>query len=217
MTKQSNLNIVLSWTLSLLIAAGSSLAAMGRVHAEGIPNYKRGTFFVSGTNENGDPDLKYVVKKGDSFSSISRKTCQYYGEEGDTKYWPVIVDENGVKTIHPGDIVDVPDSYQEMVDTWGTLNSNGKVSEYKRIYYHTNKRYLTVKELIKEIYKGKGVVVNDEFINKFLTVQRIQGSDKNTIVDMEDGNQVIIYTEWIPTPEQIDYYYDQMTKTKKRR
>ena len=120
-----------------VLALSFVLANPGEVYAEGIPKSMQGTFLESTYEINGEPNYeesqygRYVVKKGDSASSISRKVCKYFDEEPTTKYWPVIAFLNGFpRVIQPGDVIIFPDTFEDMDDLLNSLKETGWTARY---------------------------------------------------------------------------------------
>ena len=205
-----------------VLALSFVLANPGEVYAEGIPKSMQGTFLESTYEINGEPNYeesqygRYVVKKGDSASSISRKVCKYFDEEPTTKYWPVIAFLNGFpRVIQPGDVIIFPDTFEDMDELLNSLKETGWTARYIQqndVYgRRKNNKGVTLIQLLTEIY-GDTACVDPDFVYQYLKVQGLQGQyDMDSIVN-GDNETLFRLTEWIPTLEELGI--EPLTKPK---
>lgn len=192
--------------LALIVAGGVSTSTLPKTKAEDIQiTAKQGSFIESNEDEN---YIKYVVKKGDCTSIISKKICIYYNVEITTKYWPVIAFLNNFpRVIRPGDIIIFPSSIEEMDKLLLELKANNWTSRYiqKNNIYGNNKssQTLTVSELIHDIY---GDIVNSDpnFVSNYLRVQELEQKYNGNYV-ITNTNELFELTQWIPTLEELGY------------
>ena len=196
---------IMSGVLTLVVAAGISLSNPGKVHAENIPTYKQGTFIEEPMEYEESQYKRYVVKKGDNISTISRKICNYYGEESTTKYWPVLAFLNNFpRVIQPGDILIFPGTFEDVDGLWNDLNETGWIKRYVKennVYGKKKKSNKTVGDLIAEIY-GDKACADPDFVKAYLEAQGL--GNKYSIDTPLNGNDMLFeLTEWIPTLEEL--------------
>lgn len=195
-----------SGALALIVAGGIGISTLPKTKAEDIQiTVKHGSFIENNEDEN---YIRYVVKKGDCSSIISKKICRYFGIQETTKYWPVIAFLNDYpRIIQPGDIIKFPSSIKEMDKLLDEIKRNNYTSLYIQKYHiydeKENESIGTLNELLVDIY-GDVVYEDQSFIDNYLKTIGLRRKYNGSSV-ITDTNQLFELTEWIPTLEELGY------------
>ena len=220
-----NMTKVMSYTLALMMSTSTISLSTVEAYAEGVKKNhvitttlatKNGTFIDEPMEYEESQYKRYVVEKGDNISKISRKICNYFGEEPTTKYWPVLAYLNDFpRVIQPGDIILFPGTFEDVDGLWQDLNETGWIKSYVEqndVYGNNKKNRKTVSDLVKEIY-GENVDIN--FVRLYLDALGL--SQKYNINSVISGNNMLFeLTDWIPTIEElVEYQRENQQKLKK--
>ncbi len=183
---------------------------------------QQGQFLDTFVTDEGKVFGTYAVKEGDHTSKISERICVHYGEEPQTKYWPVIAFYNGFpRVLQPGDLIIFPASMEEMENARVVLEETGWTNryKYKNDVYGRRKGMqgkTTLYQLLVEIY-GEKVCVDPDFVDEYLKTKGLYGKyTMETIIDADIATFVRV-TEWIPSLEQIKHRPKNVKKKTKKK
>ena len=194
--------------LTAALAGNITLSTMPNAYAEGI---KRGKIFEEDKVIYGLQCDGYVVKQGDTLSSISRTITRHYrDEEGNKdikvteKYWPMLAKLNQeILPINPGEVVYFPDTFSDADSLLEFLKDSGWTADYIKandIYGYQRQRKLAKRKpvnsadvyaLLTEAYAKGGYVdsvlgehadcVDPDFVAKYMSLLKLD--EKYVIVD----------------------------------
>lgn len=198
-------NLKIAKTVCALVLAGSIALSSPSVIAEKIETKGMNGQFLEQRLEYEESQYKlYVVEEGDNISKISKKICRMFGEEVTTKYWPVLAYLNGFpRVIQPGEIIQFPDTFEDMDSLWSDLKDSGWIKNYVKcndVYGHKNKK-ITIGEILDSIY-GMGASKDPVFVQTYLEAVGLGGGKYNANSKL-NGDQYWQLTEWIPTIEEL--------------
>jgi len=211
--KQNAIQFVKKATATLLVAVTVMVSGAGMAKAETTKKYKQGTFIEEPIPYEETQYIRYVVKEGDNMSKISEKTCAYFGEEISARFWPAItyLNLNGKMriSIHPGDILYICGTYEDLVLLQDYLDESKWTSKYKTAndVYGTRKNEMlengiTLAALLDEIY-GEYFTIDEDFKTMFLRKIGINPSRYSLSYVIKDTDTYFRLTEWLPTPKQL--------------
>ena len=182
-------------------------------------------------NDNASRISEVIIATYNKEKQIPKEELEVFdAEDSKTKrssFWPAVVymnTESGKKfSINPGDILIFPTEYEKFKALNGRVKASGWYAKYlaankiypkKKTYILPKNRTIElIQEIYSEMYPGKDICVDEDFVNKYLKAHDYNGKYVLKEESNLDNEEYFGLTEWIPTLEELD----EVTKTKKRK